>query len=400
MKKNLLLLLAFSFTCAHFSIYVNYPKTVFAVESAFSPIFLETSGTKEITTPTNLSVFYIKDESRTVIQENTIYALKLDNGFIFQNKPEILTSGKYREKVYFEIDEQNPSIAYLTIQEKTNDSDGVIEFRNLDVAPTKVSELDKDVFLSLSGSDTYDTIKVGTYKEAASTRKEIKIETLEGGKKPSATGISAPNRKLQICIDDEEYGTVTAGDNGIWNYVFPYKYSSFEAGTHTFTIGYYQGTEKPSFAVSQTFEIAEEAPKTTATVTFTIGDTSYNYDGRKGYMESPPFIDDNGRVLLPLRAVAATLGISSQNIVWDSTSQMIHITYQTKEGQSQTVVYKIGSNTATINGISSEMDTAPIIKDGITFLPLRPLLHSLGITDDNIQWDEDLLTVSYEAERI
>ena len=79
---------------------------------------------------------------------------------------------------------------------------------------------------------------------------------------------------------------------------------------------------------------------------------------------------------------------------------MIHITYQTKEGQSQTVVYKIGSNTATINGISSEMDTAPIIKDGITFLPLRPLLHSLGITDDNIQWDEDLLTVSYEAERI
>ena len=232
-------------------------------------------------------------------------------------------SGKYREKVYFEIDEQNPSIAYLTIQEKTNDSDGVIEFRNLDVAPTKVSELDKDVFLSLSGSDTYDTIKVGTYKEAASTRKEIKIETLEGGKKPSATGISAPNRKLQICIDDEEYGTVTAGDNGIWNYVFPYKYSSFEAGTHTFTIGYYQG------------------PKTTATVTFTIGDTSYNYDGRKGYMESPPFIDDNGRVLLPLRAVAATLGISSQNIVWDSTSQMIHITYQTKEGQSQTVVYKI-----------------------------------------------------------
>ena len=122
MKKNLLLLLAFSFTCAHFSIYVNYPKTVFAVESAFSPIFLETSGTKEITSPTNLSVFYIKDESRTVIQENTIYALKLDNGFIFQNKPEILTSGKYREKVYFEIDEQNPSIAYLTIQEKTNDS--------------------------------------------------------------------------------------------------------------------------------------------------------------------------------------------------------------------------------------------------------------------------------------
>lgn len=402
MKKKLLLLCAFAFpfTCAPFPTYINNTKTVLAVDSAFSPIFLETSGTKEITSPTNLSVFYIKDESRMVIQKDTIYALKLDNGFIFQNKPEILTSGKYRENVFFEIDEKNPSIAYLTIQKKTNDSDGIIEFHNLDVAPTKASEFHKDIFLSLSGNDTYDTIKVGTYKEAVSSRKEIKIETLEGGKKPSATGIASANRKLQVYIDEEEYGTIAAGDDGTWNYIFPYKYSSLEAGTHIFTIGYYQGGEKPSFAVSQTFEIAEEIPKTTATVTFTIGDKSYNYDGRKGYMESPPFIDDNGRVLLPLRAVAATLGISSQDIVWDSANQIIHITYQTKEGQSQTVVYKVGSNTATINGASSEMDTAPVIKDGITFLPLRPLLNSFGVTDDNIQWDEDLLTVSYEAERI
>ena len=37
----------------------------------------------------------------------TIYALKLNNGFIFQNKPEIVTSGKYQDKVQFEIDYQN-----------------------------------------------------------------------------------------------------------------------------------------------------------------------------------------------------------------------------------------------------------------------------------------------------
>ena len=112
-------------------------------------------------------------------------------------------------------------------------------------------------------------------------------------------------------------------------------------------------------------------------------------------MESPPFIDDNGRTLLPLRAVAATLGIDTQHITWDNTKQVITI-----DQKGKLIHYTIGSNIVTINGVASEMDSSPVIKDGVTFLPLRPLLNSLGITDDAIQWDSDLLTVSYEAERI
>ena len=51
----------------------------------------------------------------------------------------------------------------------------------------------------------------------------------------------------------------------------------------------------------------------------------------------------------------------------------------------------------TVNGVISEMDTAPIISNGVTFLPLRPLLNAFGITDVN--WDDTTATVSYEAEK-
>lgn len=402
MKKKLFtcVLCTFAFTCTPFVIYTNNTQKVVAADRAFSSIFLETTGTKEITSPTNLPVFRIKDESATVAQEDTIYSLKLDNGFIFQNKPEIISSGKYRDKVFLEIDYQNPAIAYITVQKKTDTSDGVIEFHNFDVAPTKTSEINKEIILTLSGNNTYDTIKVGTYKEMpASSRTPITIQTLEDSKKPSATGTAASNRKLEIRIDEEEYGTITTAEDGTWNYVFPYKYSSLESGTHTFTIGYFQGTDTLVGSVSKQFEIPPEVQKTTKTVTFTVGEKTYIYDGKTGYMESAPFIDNNGRTLLPLRPVANTIGIHPQDIQWDNVNQMIRISVP-KDKTSQykdIIVYQIGSRTMSINGIESQIDTAPVIKDGVTFLPLRPLLNSLGITDNNITWNADTATVSYEV---
>ncbi|NDO47337.1 stalk domain-containing protein [Clostridium sp. MD294] len=395
MKKKLLtcILCTFVFTCSPFITYHNSTGKVFAVNSAFSSILLETTSIKEVTGPTNLAVFRIKDKSGAAIPKDTIYSLKLDNGFIFQNKPEILSSGKYRDKVFFEIDYQNPSIAYITIQKKTDASDGVIEFQNLDITPTRNSEINKDITLYLSGNNTYDTIKVGTYKEAPATqRTPITIKTLENSKKPYATGTSAANRKLQILIDGEEYGTVTAGEDGLWNYTFPYKYSPLETGTHTFTIGYYQGTTTLIGSVSKEFEIAPEVAKTTKTVIFTVGEKTYTYDGRTGYLEAAPFIDNNGNVLLPLRAVAGTLNIDAQNIIWNTESQTITIKQSAK-----TICYTIGSNIMTINGVASEMNTAPIVQNGVTFLPLRSLLNSLGITDNNIQWDNNTQIISYEV---
>lgn len=93
-----------------------------------------------------------------------------------------------------------------------------------------------------------------------------------------------------------------------------------------------------------------------------------------------------------MRAVAGTLNIDAQNIIWDTQTQTITIKQAEK-----TICYTIGSNVMTINGVASQMNTAPIIQNGVTFLPLRSLLNSLGITNNNIQWDSNTQIVSYEV---
>ena len=394
MKKKLLtcMVCAFAFCCTPLSVCFGTTVKAFAVDSAFSPIYLETTGTKEVTSATNLSAFRIKDESGVAVAKGTVYALTIDNGFIFQNTPEIFLSGKYREKVSFEIDSQDPSTAYITIDKKTSDSHGFIEIQNLDIAPTKKSQTNTDIILTLSSTTTYDTIKVGTYKESSSYKTAITIQSFQGGEKPSASGMAAAGKKLQVRIDGEEYGTITVEDDGTWNYVFPYKYSNLEEGSHTFAIGYYQNEKTWFGTVSKEFEILPPQTKTTATVCFTVGNNTYTYDGRTGYLEASPFIDGSGRTLLPLRAVANTLGVDTKEIQWDEKTHTITIVYNQK-----TISCTIGSSVLTVNGVISEMDTAPIISNGVTFLPLRPLLNAFGITDVN--WDDTTATVSYEAEK-
>ncbi len=394
MKKKLLscMVCTLAFCCTPLSFYFDGPMKAFAVDSAFSPIYLETSGTKEITSATNLSAFRIQDESGVAVQKNTVYALTIDNGFIFQNTPEIFLSGKYRENVSFEIDAQNPSTAYVTIQKKTGDGAGYIEIQNLDVAPTKQSQTNQDVTLALSSTTTYDTIKVGTYKESSSYKTAITIQSFQGGEKPSASGMAAAGKKLQIRIDQEEYGTVTVEEDGTWSYVFPYKYSNLKQGSHTFAVGYYQNENTWFGAVSREFEILPVQNKTTSTVTFTVGSNVYTYDDKTGYMPSPVWIDANGRTLLPLRAVANTFGIDTNDILWDQQTQTVTILY----GQKQ-ISCTIGSNLLTVDGTVSEMDTSPTIQNGVTYLPFRPLLNAFGITE--INWDDAAKTVSYEVEK-
>ncbi len=86
-----------------------------------------------------------------------------------------------------------------------------------------------------------------------------------------------------------------------------------------------------------------------------------------------PFIDENSRTLVPLRKVIESIGGS--------------VGYTTKSGYVSTVTVTIGkdrleltigSNTYLFNGNSYTMDTEAIIKEGRTYLPLRPVLEAFG----------------------
>ncbi|MTI53305.1 copper amine oxidase N-terminal domain-containing protein [Geosporobacter ferrireducens] len=102
-------------------------------------------------------------------------------------------------------------------------------------------------------------------------------------------------------------------------------------------------------------------------------------------MDVAAFIQD-GRTFLPIRYVAESLGVSENNIVWNANTKTVTIM---KGDRIATMV--IGSKTLTVNGTAVPMDTAAMIKDGRTVLPIRYVAQALGA---QIDWDADTRTVT------
>ena len=59
-----------------------------------------------------------------------------------------------------------------------------------------------------------------------------------------------------------------------------------------------------------------------------------------------------------------------------------------------TAVFTIGETTYTLNGEEMTMDVAPYIKNDRTFLPVRFVSNAVGVSDDNILWNDATKTVT------
>lgn len=97
------------------------------------------------------------------------------------------------------------------------------------------------------------------------------------------------------------------------------------------------------------------------------------------YVESEfqPIINE-GRVLVPLRAIGEALDMS---VEWNE--QMGEITLQKR---NTNLKLTIDSNMAIVNGQVVTLDTMPQIIDNHTFVPLRFIGESLGLT---VCWDDE-----------
>lgn len=96
------------------------------------------------------------------------------------------------------------------------------------------------------------------------------------------------------------------------------------------------------------------------------------------FPDAKPFIDENNRTQVPVRFVSEALGAE---VEWDGSTKVVKIT----KGD-ETVMIKIGEKAIDINGARKEMDTAAIIKNGRTFVPLRFVSEAFGAT---VEWDPD-----------
>ncbi len=103
------------------------------------------------------------------------------------------------------------------------------------------------------------------------------------------------------------------------------------------------------------------------------------------WTDAAPFIE-NGRTLVPLRAVAEALNLT---VTWDSEAKEAVFTDGAK-----TIYFPIGATYArTSTGDNVTMDTSAIIRDSRTYAPIRYLAEFFGY---KVDWDKATRTVIIE----
>lgn len=116
---------------------------------------------------------------------------------------------------------------------------------------------------------------------------------------------------------------------------------------------------------------------------FKIGDATYTVNGTIQTMDVTPEVK-NSRTYVPVRYLANSLGVTNEDITWDSQTETA-----TLKKDDTTLSLTMGSNTltATTDGETSSitMDTVPYIKKGRIMLPARWVAEPLGAT---VTWDE------------
>lgn len=108
---------------------------------------------------------------------------------------------------------------------------------------------------------------------------------------------------------------------------------------------------------------------------------SVHVDGLKLVFDTDPVIQ-NGRTLVPFRAIAEALGVE---VSWDASSQTVKAIHQ-----ESSIALQIGNATAWVNESPVLLEAKPIIQQGRTLIPLRFFSENLSA---NVQWEETTRTI-------
>ena len=108
---------------------------------------------------------------------------------------------------------------------------------------------------------------------------------------------------------------------------------------------------------------------------FTIGQTTYTVNGIEKSAASAPYIKE-GRTMLPIRAVAESLGLTVQ---WNSATKTASFT-----DASKVAAVTIGAKVMYVNGTPMPLSAAAELVNDTTFVELRSLATAFGV---QIDWD-------------
>lgn len=105
-------------------------------------------------------------------------------------------------------------------------------------------------------------------------------------------------------------------------------------------------------------------------------------DNKLSFPDVQPFIDANGRTQTPAKFIGEALGAT---VVWSGKEQKATFTFGNRK-----LVFYIGKKSYVIDGLTKQMDTTAILKNGRTFIPAKYIADAFGA---DIKWDGAAKTV-------
>ncbi|MDD4048179.1 MAG: copper amine oxidase N-terminal domain-containing protein, partial [Clostridia bacterium] len=105
--------------------------------------------------------------------------------------------------------------------------------------------------------------------------------------------------------------------------------------------------------------------------------------------DSEPYIDENNRLMVPLRAIVEALGAK---VDWSLEKRTINISGDVL-GKKKSILFVIDEKTAIVDDARNEMDTCPVIKNSRTMIPARYVSEFMGAT---VNWNGETRTVTVE----
>ena len=176
---------------------------------------------------------------------------------------------------------------------------------------------------------------------------------------------SEDGRKMTV----EAYSTVT-------------KQYFYDANCYTIELDIVSDTEyvKPDKAPTP----PRELPKTQ--IKMTINSKTAYVNGEAKTLDAAPIIK-NSRTLLPVRFLAENLGAS---VEWNDATKTA-----TLKTSDTTIEVTINAKAMKVNGEAVALDSPAIIENSRTYLPLRAIANALGVSNDNITWDDSTKTATF-----
>lgn len=114
------------------------------------------------------------------------------------------------------------------------------------------------------------------------------------------------------------------------------------------------------------------------------------YDGTQiKFADQNPFMDTKaGRVLVPIRAIAETVGWV---VTWDAATRSVTFN---SEKYNREIKMTVGNTTYYVDGVAKTMNTAPFILNGRTLVPVRFVAEAMGKV---VKWNGSNNTVIIET---